>query len=50
MLVADKKMVTQEEIDNLMYQLSKIRDPANLPTKEEVVEIIIRMKERWEIV
>lgn len=45
--LADKKMITQAEIDNLMYQLSKIRDSANLPTEEEVVEMLIRMKERW---
>ncbi len=47
--MADKKIVEQKEIDNLMYQLSKIRDADNMPTEEEVIETIIRMKERWGI-
>ncbi len=47
--MADKKNVKQEEIDKLMAQLSKIRDADNMPTEEEVIETIIRMKERWGI-
>jgi hypothetical protein len=47
--VEGKRRVTQEEIDKLMYQLSKVRDPNNPPTKEEVIKMIIRMKERWGI-
>lgn len=48
-MVADKQIVKHEEVDNLMYQLSKVRDPDNLPTEQEVIEMIIRMKERWGI-
>jgi hypothetical protein len=39
--------VREEEISQLIAQLSKVREPDNPPTQQEAIEIILRMKKRW---
>jgi len=43
------EQVTQEEIQAILAELAKIRDPENAPTEQEVIDMIIRMKKRWGI-
>lgn len=47
--MTEKPIIYQDEIDKLTEQLTKVRDPDNLPTEQEVIEMLIRMKKRWKI-
>ena len=49
MAEVEKIKVTEEEFAEAMAQLSKIREPKDMPIEKEVTEMIIRMKIRWGI-
>jgi len=44
-----KERISQQEIDEARNRLAQIRGPENMPTKQEVIEMILRMKKRWGI-
>jgi hypothetical protein len=42
-----KYSVMEEEIDRVYKELVRVRGKDDLPTRQEVKEMIIRMKKRW---
>jgi hypothetical protein len=44
--MVDGVIVRQEEIDRLIEQLVKVREPDNPPTEQEAIETIMRMEKR----
>jgi len=46
----EKKFIIEEtEIKRVYKNLAKVRGTDDLPTRQEVEEMITRMKKRWEI-
>lgn len=42
-----EEVVRQEEIDKALERLAQIHDPENMPTRQEVIAMLLRMKKRW---